>query len=300
MSDSQTYLLGIDGGGSGCRAALAQANGALLATASAGPANIVSDQAGALAAIRFCAQEALAQAGIDQRALANCYAVLGLAGVNVLTAAQKQSLAAQLPFGRSLFVSDALVALEGAHGPNDGIIAILGTGSALLRREADECQLMGGWGFTAGDQASGARMSLAVLEATLLAHDGLRPHSALTETMLARFGNNAEELATFTRRASPKEIAALMPLILPFAEQKDPLVIEVLQQHADYLARAITTLSKNSALPVAMLGSISCFLAPYLPQELQDRLLTPKGDAVAGALSLAKRCLLGTDKGAHP
>ena len=39
-------FLGIDGGGTGCRAAVADASGRILGTGVAGPANLTSDPAG--------------------------------------------------------------------------------------------------------------------------------------------------------------------------------------------------------------------------------------------------------------
>ena len=56
----QLYL-GIDGGGTGCRAALTDADGQILARAEAGPANIASDPDTALQNILEVTHEAVKQ-----------------------------------------------------------------------------------------------------------------------------------------------------------------------------------------------------------------------------------------------
>ena len=50
-----SLLLGLDGGGTGCRAVLTDAAGAVLGRAEGGPANIMSDPEGAVAALTSCA-----------------------------------------------------------------------------------------------------------------------------------------------------------------------------------------------------------------------------------------------------
>ena len=60
-----TYLLGIDGGGTGCRAALADMNGHVLGTGKSGSANIMTDMNTARLNILDATEAALADGGID-------------------------------------------------------------------------------------------------------------------------------------------------------------------------------------------------------------------------------------------
>ena len=78
-------FLGIDGGGTGCRAVVADAQGHILGRAEAGPANIASDFAGSVQNILAAADAAMAQAG----AASVVAACLGLAGANAAGAAQR-------------------------------------------------------------------------------------------------------------------------------------------------------------------------------------------------------------------
>ncbi|MDE3240946.1 MAG: ATPase, partial [Paracoccaceae bacterium] len=56
-------FLGIDGGGTGCRAAVADARGRILGRGKAGPANIVTDPDGARANILAATVAALGSHG---------------------------------------------------------------------------------------------------------------------------------------------------------------------------------------------------------------------------------------------
>ena len=104
-----TYVLGIDGGGTGCRAALADETGAVLGHGASGPANIMTDFVGALGNILEAARKAAKAAGLSSEALGGIDAVLGLAGSNVGNT--KARLLERLPFRRSLVESDGLIAL---------------------------------------------------------------------------------------------------------------------------------------------------------------------------------------------
>ena len=85
------WTLGLDGGGTGCRAVLADRTGAVLGRGEGGPANIMSDREGALRNIMAAAEAAggrleLAQVAVgdgtprhDPERLAQAYArVMGV------------------------------------------------------------------------------------------------------------------------------------------------------------------------------------------------------------------------------
>ena len=77
-----TLYLGVDGGGTGCRAAVADAAGRVLGQGAAASANIWTDPEGARANILAAAQAAL-DAAATGAGSASSSAVLGLAGANV-------------------------------------------------------------------------------------------------------------------------------------------------------------------------------------------------------------------------
>ena len=100
-------FLGIDGGGTGCRAVLADGRGEILGHGTAGPANIASDFEGALGNI---VQAARAAAG--EVPLTALRAGLGLAGANAGAAAG--GLRPPLPLARSTGGTAAEAAPEAA------------------------------------------------------------------------------------------------------------------------------------------------------------------------------------------
>ena len=89
--------LGVDGGGSGCRAAVADAAGRVLGRGEAGPANIWTTFEPARANVLAASAAALAEAGLPDR-VGDLQAVLGVAGANMPAVAVR--LQQDLPFAR--------------------------------------------------------------------------------------------------------------------------------------------------------------------------------------------------------
>ncbi|HIP24396.1 MAG TPA: N-acetylglucosamine kinase, partial [Rhodobacteraceae bacterium] len=172
------YSIGVDGGGTGCRVAVADSAGNVLARAEGGAANIATNFEIAHANILRTTSLAFANAGILKPETAETTAVLGLAGANLGDYSNR--LLASLPFTRSHIVSDAETTLVGAIGEADGIIGAIGTGSVYGRREHGKFTQLGGWGFLLGDDGSGARLGRDMLHLTIKAFDGLTDHSPLT------------------------------------------------------------------------------------------------------------------------
>ena len=77
------YLIGIDGGGTSCRAALAGPDGAVLGRGASGAANILTDLESGVSHIVEAAVAACIDAGHDRDLLPSRSAMLGLAGANV-------------------------------------------------------------------------------------------------------------------------------------------------------------------------------------------------------------------------
>ena len=71
------FVLGIDGGGTSCRAALATLSGGIIGRGKSGPANIRTDLTGARENIVDAARQAFLDAGKDPALIPEIYAVLG-------------------------------------------------------------------------------------------------------------------------------------------------------------------------------------------------------------------------------
>jgi len=268
-------FLGIDGGGTGCRAVVADATGRVLGTGVAGPANVNSDLDGTRANVLAATTEALG--GTTHQG--SLTAVLGLAGANVTAAAW--ALAATLPFARVKIVTDAVTSAKGALGGGDGIVAAMGTGSVFAVSRGGVVRQYGGRGFLLGDEGSGAALGRALLARALRAEDGFAPMTPLLRCTLTEF-DGIEGIIRFAGTARPADFAALAPRLI---DGDDPAAC-ILKTEAVQEVRAILeTLQAPGPLPVVFLGGLGGWYAGALaglwPQA------APLGSGLDGALAMA-------------
>jgi glucosamine kinase len=282
-----TFVLGIDGGGTSCRAALATAGGVVVARARSGAANIRTDLTGARANIVDAARQAFLVVGENPDLISETPTVLGLAGANVGT--YRQQLEAILPFQTSRVETDAEIALEGAVGSGDGAMAILGTGTAYMVRREGRSRAIGGWGFQVGDQGGGARIGRDLLEQTLLAHDGIRPASPLSDEMLAVFRGNPEDLVEFTTNAKPGDFGGFAPKVFDHAAKGDTIANWIIDKAVADVEAALNVLELRPGDPLCLLGGLGPLYAPRLAQRYRELLKAPLDDALGGAVRIAAR-----------
>lgn len=270
-------FLGIDGGGTGCRAALADAQGRILGEGTAGPANVNTDMEGARQNILKATLQALSGSGAT---MGDLCATLGLAGANVSGAAHR--LAGALPFARAQIVSDAITAARGALGAADGIVAAMGTGSVFAVSRGGVLRQYGGRGFVLGDEGSGAVLGRALLTDALRGEDGFAPMTPLLRAVLDEFGG-AEGAIAFATRAQPVDFAALAPRVVTEA---DPAARRLFDGATEEVGRIIAVLQQGGALPVVFLGG----LAPHYAARLSARWETraPLGSSLDGAVQMAR------------
>jgi glucosamine kinase len=288
--------IGIDGGGSSCRAAVADRSGKILGCGKAGPANILSDLEGSLANIIESAHEALQDAALPPETVSSVSAVVGVAGANVGDYGERIERA--LPFAQGKVVTDALIALQGALGDSDGIIGALGTGSVYNARRNGEIRGIGGWGFIVGDQASGARLGRDLLEKSLLAHDKVRPSSALTEKLLAEYSNDPERLVEFAHVSKPKDFAVYAPLVFEYASAGDEIAESIVRDAVTAIGENLDSLLWADCPAICLLGGLAAAYEPWLAERHKKLLAEPKGDVLQGAIELAVKRLNGDTRGA--
>ncbi len=287
-------VLGIDGGGTGCRAAAAAADGPVLGIGEAGPANILTDPARAARHIEEAARAALVNAGLDPDAVTTIPAFLGLAGNNEPNAAE--TAARLLPFPRMDIRSDGLIALEGAFSGKDGAIASLGTGTVYLLRHEGEVHQFGGFGFFLGDGGSGARIGQDALRQVLLAHDGIRQASALTAELFRSFGEDPGAMLAFARNATPGDFARFAPQVFAAAGAGDAVAAEIVSDAAEEVNAVLDRmLALSGPTPLCLAGGLKTLYPPYLAERHRARLVEPDGDALAGAIRLARSTFLATE-----
>ena len=281
------FLIGIDGGGTGCRAVVCDSAGRRLGYGKAGPANLMTNFDGARKSIVEACGLALAEAGLPSRALADSKVFLGLAGAKNGNTASR--MRAKLPFRRCLIETDAVIALEGALGPEDGVVAIIGTGSIFIYRVAGVIRVAGGWGFLVGDLGSGARLGRALLQETLLTYDHIHPGSELTARVLSRFANNPQTIVEYAQMARPGEFGELAPLVFEFAAKGDPVGQRIIRKAVADIEDTLNVILAPNRLGLCMLGGLGQKFAPLLNSRIRSRLRRPRGDALDGAIALARK-----------
>ncbi|MCF6305146.1 MAG: ATPase [Rhodobacteraceae bacterium] len=281
------YLIGVDGGGTGCRAVVADMAGNILAKADGGAANIATNLDLARKNILDTIGLAFDKAGIAPSEITNSSAVLGLAGSNLGNYANE--LASDLPFRQSQIVNDSRITLEGAIGANDGCIAAIGTGSVFACRDKTGVRMLGGWGFLLGDDGSGAALGHDLLRLTILAADGVSSHSDLTRQVLSGFENQVGNIVEAAKNFAPKDFAEFAPDIVTASQNGDVNGSRLMQQHSELVRLSIDAAGFDPAKPFCMLGGLGAIYLNLLPEKYRQAAHPPIGNALSGALQMAKQ-----------
>jgi glucosamine kinase len=289
------FYIGVDGGGTRCRARLRDAAGRCLGEGMAGPANPRKDARSAREEILHACAAALTAAGLPEDALGRAAAGLGLAGVGQ-EAGRAAVLALGFPFARLALDTDAYAACLGAHGGGDGAVMIVGTGSCGLALVGGRRTHVGGWGFEVSDDGSGAWIGQHAVRRSLWAHDGLAPETGLTRAVMARFGGDPDAVVAWAGSARPADHAAFAALVVEEAGRGDPLAVALMEEAAGHVSCAIGRLAEIGAPAVALVGGLAGPLRPWLPAEARSLLCEPRADAVDGAILMVARMLEGEDR----
>ena len=319
------YYLGIDGGGTKTTCAVGDES-RLLATATAGPSNIVRvGEKQARESLQQSVRQACAAAGIAPAQVARtCVGGAGAARPE-LAEIVRRSLAEILPTPIHV-VGDMQIALEAAFDTGPGVIVNAGTGSFAYGRDQQGTTVRaGGWGFAIGDEGSAHWIGRAAVSAVLRAADP-RPvdfrladpkslarreevlesessqPSSLSAALQKAWGvTSLSDLARAANSIPPPDFAALFPAV---AASQDVLALQVLSSAGRELAQVAATVlhhlfqkSETGPVPVAMTGGVFRH-APLTRGDFYNELrrLDPRVeinpqvvDPVEGALKMARR-----------
>jgi glucosamine kinase len=284
---SDALFLGIDGGGTRCRARLCDAAGTVLAEASAGPANIRRDMSQAFAAVLQACLACLREAGLSPRDLARATACLALAGASEpteLAAAQRR----RHPFGRTVVTSDAHAACAGAHAGRDGGVIVVGTGSIGWAELNGRHYRVGGWGLPMSDEGSGAFLGCEVLRRVLWARDGRIAWTGLLAAVYEEFQADPHAIVRWTAGAGPRDFAAFAPRVVEHVARNDGAAVELMRLAAGHVDALAARLVAFGVERLALAGGLAEAITPWLGPGTARHLVAPVGDALDGALRLAR------------
>ncbi|MCP8936969.1 N-acetylglucosamine kinase [Alsobacter sp. SYSU M60028] len=280
-------FIGVDGGGTGCRARVEDAEGNVRGAGISGPATTRLGFDQAMESIETAMQGALEEAGQKPEDRASIHVGIGLAGLG-RKGAREALEARPHAFASVSFATDGLIACLGAHSGQDGGIVIVGTGSFGLARVAGQEIRLGGYGFPISDEGSGADLGLQSIRLALRAYDGRLDSTPLLADVLARFGGDPAEAVAWMDKASATEYATFAPLVMRHADNGDPAGRRIVQGAAEQIDGLVRALVERGAPRIALIGGLSSAIEPWLAPDVRRKLKPVDSDAVSGAILMAR------------
>ncbi|MCW8125578.1 N-acetylglucosamine kinase [Microbulbifer halophilus] len=291
LRDRDILFIGIDGGGSKCRASIVDADNRLLGSGVAGPANPLHGYAQTIDSIARSAALALADARLSPEILGELVAGVGLAGVNMPRLYNEMASWAH-PFRKMYLTTDQHSACLGAHRGGDGAVIIAGTGSVGYSWVNGKSTLIGGHGFPHGDKGSGAWMGMEAVKYLLMALDGLAEDSGLKGELLEVLeSRTANEVFEKIGGKSSSHYARLAVPVIECAEAGDPVAAAIVRDGAAYISDLADKLLELKPPRLSMIGGLAPRLRPWLAPHVLDHLSEPLDAPEYGCVYFAQQSL---------
>lgn len=282
------YFLGIDAGGTKCRARLVDVTGRIIGNGCSGPANVRIGVSNVFSVLQTAYNQAISEAKLDALEIKSINAGIGIAGIGRIGALEEMR-AQPFPFHSISLCNDGLIANIGAHSGLDGGIVIIGTGSIAVGRVNGKNIRIGGYGFPASDEGSGAYMGLQAIRMTLRAYDGRLSHSILTDALFHKFDREVRSVICWMDKASATDYAALAPLVMKAAEEGDSIGGSIVRRAAHHIQLMVHSLYASGVPRCALTGGLSERIMPWLSPEVRAKIFKAEGDSLDGALHLARQ-----------
>ncbi|MDN3653232.1 BadF/BadG/BcrA/BcrD ATPase family protein [Thalassotalea ponticola] len=289
MTAKQQLFVGIDGGGTKCKAIVVNNHGQILGHGVAGPANAFQHLTLAQQSIIDATVLALDDAGLSHMSLTSLVVGAGLAGVNI-DASRQAMLNWQHPFAQFYLTTDMAIACLGAHQAEPGAIIICGTGSAGYAHNGIRELHLGGHGFAHGDICSGAWFGLRAVEQVLLSSDGFQPATQLQQCLFDQLKvANINQLIAKSAGQGAGFYGQLAKQVFFCAEQGDQLAMNIVEQGLSYFCQMVDALTDFQQGKIALIGGLVPLLTPHLPNRVKTVLSRPQRPPEYGAILFAQR-----------
>jgi len=290
MGTKGTTYLGIDGGGTRCRARIEDEDGKVLGEGSSGPATTRIGLEKAWRSIMEATEAAAAKAALTGEDFARMHAGIGLAGLGRRGAKAALDKIVH-PFASVIFISDGVAACLGAHGGADGAIVVAGTGSVGVGLIGGREIRLAGYGFPVSDEGSGADIGLQIVRLALRAADRRGELTPLLSEVLAAFDDDPYQAVAWSEEARAADYAAFAPIVIRHANQGDPVGRRIIERAADAIGDLLDLFLARGIYRLSLVGGLADAITPWLTPDLRARLRRPDADAAAGALLVARRRL---------
>ncbi|POE12347.1 glucosamine kinase [Pectobacterium odoriferum] len=286
---------GVDGGGTGCRARIYQADGTPLGQGHGGRANLLLGVENVRQSVDDAIAQALKYSGLSTDDVSRLKVGLALASAEHRTA-YEAFLALPHPYAAQVLNTDALGACLAVNQGKEAGVVIAGTGSCGLTWQNRTITAYGGHEFPISDQGSGARLGLAALQHTYDVLQGWCAPSVLSQHIDDFFSarvaptqaaNTLDALQTFSQQAKPSDYAQFARHVFDCAQQDDTVSHALLAQTASEIGLLLAAVARHTPPRLSLMGSIGLHIRPWLPDEWQSQLAAPMGDALDGARLIA-------------
>ena len=192
------------------------------------------------------------------------------------------------PFRKAIVTTDAHAACLGAHGDRDGAVIVAGTGTVGWAVLNGKIHRVGGWGMPISDEGSGAWLGCEAVRRLLWALDGRLAWTGLLRALGHKFSNDPHAVVAWAQSASPADFGSLAPLVFEHAAAGDPVARKLVGLAAASIDTLAARLIAAGATRLAVVGGCAPFLIPLLAEQTKAYLVEPAGDALSGALYLAR------------
>ncbi|MEP0354535.1 BadF/BadG/BcrA/BcrD ATPase family protein [Paraglaciecola sp.] len=289
QNDEQQFFLGVDGGGSKCKAIVMSMNNKILGSGISGPANPSNGFELTVSSIVESAGLALKDAGLENVKLSDLVAGVGLAGMN-LPSLFTQMSDWQHPFKDMYLSTDLLIACLGAHQGKDGAVIIIGTGSCGFSHVNNQQFIVGGHGFPQGDKGAGAWFGLEAVKHVLLSLDGIIGTSSMNIPLLKCLKvSNSVELIEVTAGKPASFYAQLANIVFTATDNGDEIAMKLVKDGAKYISDVARLLVQRNTMPMSLVGGIAPLLFSWLDADIQEQLSKPLASPEEGAVFFAKQ-----------
>jgi glucosamine kinase len=237
-------LLAVDGGGTRTRCAVFDHRGKIVAETLTNSVNhLVANSKQALESMAGCISNALRDSATGKEQVRAVS--VGLAGVDLRGegAVEAAEFLGDSGFETCFIHADIVTAHAGAFGGGRGVLALSGTGSAILGVSQDGRGVMGGgWGPAYGDEGSAHWIGQQALRAAAAAYDGRGPATLLVGSICEALGfqDFSETLHCIYRSQTQVGLIAELSLTTERAATAgDRVALEILTNAGEELARGV-------------------------------------------------------------
>ena len=263
--EEATYFLGVDGGGTKTKFMLTDKDGFVLKTLVLGACNPTSVGIDNAVSVfydgikQICADIPLGKV--------SCFVGSAGCGIenNQKTVLERLKM---LNLSRLTVGSDAENIISAGLRGNDGVIAILGTGSIIYSSCKGKRHRIGGYGHFIGDTMSGSELGRACLEAVFSDIDRSGTKTSLTEKVTFVNGNDISKILSDMYTKGKTYMSGLAHFVFEAADEGDAVATDILNRNIERLAKqlssALSQLPDDKPFPIVLAGGITNFADKFI------------------------------------